>query len=184
MAASVMPFFIVVCEFFNGILQPVELMPVIWRYTLYYIGPFTYWVSGTISMILLPVSVQCADSEFIRFHIPPNTTCGAYAEDWLSSTTGYLADPDATDTCNYCQYTGGQDVSFLNIGPDLIKFNNFYSISQTSMYLPPMPGHISVFLRSLPSRTTFRSIFGFTSNQSRTGCRGRILAEKRAATSR
>ncbi|CAI6094480.1 unnamed protein product [Clonostachys chloroleuca] len=141
MAASVMPFFIVVCEFFNGILQPVELMPVIWRYTLYYIGPFTYWVSGTISMILLPVSVKCADSEFIHFHVPPNTTCGAYAESWLSSTTGYLADPDATDTCNYCQYTGGQDyLSNINVSasdawPYLGIFALFTVTNYLSVYL-------------------------------------------------
>ncbi|KAM6508779.1 ATP-binding cassette transporter snq2 [Fusarium solani] len=88
MAANIMPFFVVMCEFFNGVLQPKELMPAVWRYTMYYIGPFTYWISGIVAMILGRVSVRCLDSELIRFEAPPNTTCGEYANDWLSGSKG------------------------------------------------------------------------------------------------
>ena len=112
MAASIMPFFIVVGEFFNGIIQPQSLMPAVWAYTAYYVSPFTYWISGLVSMILTPVAVTCTDSELITFDAPANSTCGEYAFDWLSTTTGYLANPDASSSCGYCQYTGGADVSF------------------------------------------------------------------------
>lgn len=111
MAANIMPFFVVMCEFFNGVLQPKELMPAVWRYTMYYIGPFTYWISGVITMILAGVHVRCSDSELIRFSVPSDTTCGEYANDWLSGTKGYLENPDAFDDCGYCQYAAGQDVS-------------------------------------------------------------------------
>ncbi|KAH7115454.1 ABC-2 type transporter-domain-containing protein [Dactylonectria estremocensis] len=109
MAANIMPFFVVMCEFFNGVLQPKELMPAVWRYTMYYIGPFTYWISGVITMILAGVHVRCSDSELIRFNVPSDTTCGEYANDWLSGTKGYLENPDAFDDCGYCQYAAGQD---------------------------------------------------------------------------
>ncbi|KAI8654717.1 Cytochrome P450 monooxygenase [Fusarium keratoplasticum] len=104
-----MPFFVVMCEFFNGVLQPKELMPAVWRYTMYYIGPFTYWISGIVAMILGRVSVRCLDSELIRFEAPPNTTCGEYANDWLSGSKGYLENPSAFGDCGYCQYAAGED---------------------------------------------------------------------------
>ncbi|KAF5004030.1 hypothetical protein FDECE_9443 [Fusarium decemcellulare] len=110
MAANIMPFFIVMCEFFNGILQPQSLMPNVWAYTMYYVSPFTYWISGIVAMVLSPTAVECLDSELISFRSPSNTTCGEYAQDWLSSTTGYLFDPDAIGTCGYCQYATGKDV--------------------------------------------------------------------------
>ena len=50
MAASLMPFFIVMCEFFNGVLQPQRLMPAVWAYTMYYVAPFTYWIQGMVAM--------------------------------------------------------------------------------------------------------------------------------------
>ena len=122
MAANIMPFFVVMCEFFNGVLQPKELMPAVWRYTMYYIGPFTYWISGIATMVLTGVSVTCTDSELIRFDPPSNTTCGAYAEDWLSGSKGYLANPEATSSCGYCQYSVGEDyLSTINL-PDNVAW--------------------------------------------------------------
>lgn len=111
MAANFMPFFIVMCEFFNGVLQPQSLMPAVWAYTMYYIGPFTYWITGIVDTILGPVTVQCLDSELVRFEPPPGMTCGEYAAEWLSTATGYLSNPLATASCGYCEYATGTDVS-------------------------------------------------------------------------
>ncbi|KAM5353211.1 hypothetical protein ACJZ2D_016892 [Fusarium nematophilum] len=117
MAANIMPFFVVICEFFNGVVQPKDLMPAVWRYTIYYIGPFTYWISGIVTMILAEVSVRCLDSEFIRFKSPPNTTCGEYAGEWLSGNKGYLENTSAFDECGYCRYSAGEDyVASLGLG--------------------------------------------------------------------
>ncbi|KAH6995346.1 ABC-2 type transporter-domain-containing protein [Ilyonectria destructans] len=116
MAASIMPFFVVMCEFFNGVLQPQSLMPAVWRYTMYYIGPFTYWISGIVVEMLSGLHVRCKDTELIQFHTPTNSTCGEYAQEWLSNSSGYLADPDATDVCGYCPYSAGEDyLSTINL---------------------------------------------------------------------
>jgi ATP-binding cassette subfamily G (WHITE) protein 2 (SNQ2) len=111
MAATIMPIIILVFEFFNGVLQPQALMPAVWAYTFYYIAPFTYWISGIVAMILPRLEVACTDAEFIRFQAPPGSTCAAYAGDWLANTTGYLANPNATGDCGFCQYSSGEDVS-------------------------------------------------------------------------
>ena len=111
MAASIMPLIMIVCEFFNGVLQPRDLMPVVWRYSMYYIAPFTYWVSGIAAIILPTLKVTCAESELIRFQAPDGSTCEDYAADWLKGTKGYLSNPEATSDCGYCQYKEGADVS-------------------------------------------------------------------------
>lgn len=115
MAASIMPFFVIMCEFFNGVLQPQALMPAVWAYTMYYIGPFTYWIRGILAVILPGLTVRCLESELIRFSVPDGMTCGEYAGDWISraGVAGYLADPGETGECGYCQYAAGDEVSAL-----------------------------------------------------------------------
>lgn len=116
MAASVMPFFIVMCEFFTGVLQPQALMPAVWAYTMYYIGPFTYWIRGVLAVILPGLAVRCLDSELIRFSVPGGMTCGEYAQDWIAGpgVSGYLADQAASGECGYCQFAAGDEVSLFS----------------------------------------------------------------------
>lgn len=113
MAATLMPFFISMCELFNGILQPHQQMPVFWKYTMYYITPFTYWIGGILSSVLQGMPVSCAENELAIFQSPPNMTCAEYAGPWLSAKgQGYLSNPNDYDLCGYCEYSYGDDVSF------------------------------------------------------------------------
>ncbi|SPO07766.1 probable ATP-binding multidrug cassette transport protein [Cephalotrichum gorgonifer] len=109
MAANIMPVLVLLCEFFNGVVQPRSLMPDIWAYTIYYIGPFTYWISGVVAMILPGLEVRCTESELIRFEAPRGLTCADYAGAWLQGAKGYLSNPNATGDCGYCQYSAGED---------------------------------------------------------------------------
>lgn len=111
-SANLMPFFICICELFNGILQPRTQMPVFWEYTMYYITPFTYWVGGILSSILQGTPVQCEENELAVFQSPPNMTCIEYAGPWLSEKgRGYMSNPDDQVLCGYCAYSYGDDVS-------------------------------------------------------------------------
>lgn len=132
MAASLMPFFVMICEFFNGIVQPRALMPAVWAYTMYYISPFTYWVSGIAAIILPTIEVTCSESEFTRFEPPSNSTCGEYANDWLRGTKGYLENPDATSDCGYCQYADGDAVSI----PPIYTNKVYHSLLTTCSTVP------------------------------------------------
>ncbi|KAG5304379.1 ABC transporter [Histoplasma capsulatum G186AR] len=109
MAANLMPFFLIMCELFNGVLHPKEEMSVFWAYTMYYLAPFTYWIGGILSMIMKGAKVTCTASELITFHAPPNQTCVQYAGSWISSATGYLANPDDMGNCQYCSYKYGDE---------------------------------------------------------------------------
>ncbi|GAB1207727.1 hypothetical protein APSETT445_006457 [Aspergillus pseudonomiae] len=109
-AATLMPFFIIMCELFNGILQPHDNMPVFWKYTMYYATPFTYWIGGILTAVLRGMPVICDSSELTIFESPPNMTCGEYAGPWLAEHgVGYLSNPDDTSKCGYCKYSYGDD---------------------------------------------------------------------------
>lgn len=117
-AANLMPFFIILCELFNGILQPPHQMPVFWEYTMYYITPFTYWIGGTMAMVLDGRPVVCDADELVYFELPSNTTCGTFAEPFLQSASGYISNPDESqvgEMCGYCQYASGEDVSLAQL---------------------------------------------------------------------
>ncbi|PGH03704.1 hypothetical protein AJ79_07286 [Helicocarpus griseus UAMH5409] len=109
MAANLMPFFLIMCELFNGVLQPQAEMNVFWAYTMYYIAPFTYWIGGILAMVMKGAQVTCDANELITFHAPPNETCAQYAGSWLASSQGYLANPDDMGSCQYCSYSYGDD---------------------------------------------------------------------------
>lgn len=110
-AATIMPFIVIMCELFNGILRPQSQMPVLWKYTMYYITPFTYWIGGILSTVVSGQTIVCSEPDLNFFVPPPGQTCGEYAGSWLSATTGYLVDPNATSQCGYCKYSVADDVS-------------------------------------------------------------------------
>lgn len=112
-AANLMPFMVIMCELFNGVLRPQMEMPVVWRYTMYYAAPFTYWIGGILSTVLAGQPIICAENDLSFFIPPEGQTCAMYAEAWLSSTTGYLVDPGSTARCTYCKYSTADDVSLL-----------------------------------------------------------------------
>ncbi|KAE8415395.1 hypothetical protein BDV36DRAFT_285413 [Aspergillus pseudocaelatus] len=127
-AATLMPFFIIMCELFNGILQPHENMPVFWKYTMYYATPFTYWIGGVLTAVLRGMPVLCDSSELTIFETPPNMTCGEYAGPWLAEHgVGYLSNPDDTSKCGYCKYSHGDDY-LSNIGLDSSKIWPYFGI--------------------------------------------------------
>lgn len=111
MAANMMPFFVIMCELFNGVLRSQDEMPVFWAYTMYYVAPFTYWIGGILSAILAGQPVTCTASELVSFDSPPGITCADYARSFLESGAGYLANPEAMGVCRYCPYSVGDDVS-------------------------------------------------------------------------
>ncbi|GMF71622.1 unnamed protein product [Aspergillus oryzae] len=116
-AATLMPFFIIMCELFNGILQPHENMPVFWKYTMYYATPFTYWIGGVLTAVLRGMPVICDSSELTMFESPPNMTCAEYAGPWLAEHgVGYLSNPDDTSKCGYCNSGSGINLELPQVG--------------------------------------------------------------------
>jgi ATP-binding cassette, subfamily G (WHITE), member 2, SNQ2 len=116
--SNVLPFFFVMVSVFNGVVRPYSALPVFWRYWMYWVNPSTWWIGGVLAAVLGDQSVQCAQGESTIFNPPPGRTCGQYAGDFVSQSMGYLANPDASADCSYCQYANGAEyLSTLNISP-------------------------------------------------------------------
>lgn len=88
--------------FFCGVLAPADAMPGFWIF-LYRVSPLTYWISAVLSTGLANVEVTCASNEWTTITTPEGRTCGDYMADYISQAGGYVRDPDATGTCNYCK---------------------------------------------------------------------------------
>ena len=89
------------CLIFCGVLAQPSTFPRFWIF-MYRLSPFTYMVSGMLSIGLANSVVECAQNELIHFNPRPNQTCGEYIADWKASFGGKMHNPQATENCNFC----------------------------------------------------------------------------------
>jgi ATP-binding cassette subfamily G (WHITE) protein 2 (PDR) len=69
---------------------------------MYYVSPFTYYISGLLSTNLGNSNVVCAGKELVQFSPPANQTCIEYMGPYMSAAGGYLTEPDNGVQCNFC----------------------------------------------------------------------------------
>ena len=104
---------------FNGVVRPYSVLPVFWKYWMYYVNPSTYWIGGMLAATLDGAQVKCSPDETAMFDTPSGQTCQDYAGAFAREAGGYLLNPDATSACQYCPYTtGNQYLATLNISAD------------------------------------------------------------------
>jgi ATP-binding cassette, subfamily G (WHITE), member 2, SNQ2 len=114
--SNVLPFFFVMFSLFNGVVRPYNMLPVFWRYWMYYVNPSTWWIGGVLAATLHNIPVECTSSETAHFNAPPGQTCGSYAGAFAEAAGGRLLNPGATQDCQYCQFrSGDQYLASLNI---------------------------------------------------------------------
>lgn len=110
MAAVINPFFSSILILFAGIMQPPSAMPHFWSSWMYWLDPYHYLIEGFMVNELHSMKIECVDSDFLKFRTPAGQTCAQYTEEFFASGgRGYVANPDSTDLCNYCQYSYGDD---------------------------------------------------------------------------
>ncbi|KAL6915284.1 hypothetical protein FSST1_006779 [Fusarium sambucinum] len=86
---------------FCGVLASPTQMPGFWIF-MYRVNPFTYFVEGFVGTALANAPATCADNEYVLFHLPNGTTCGAYMKPYIDMAGGFVQDSSSTDRCNYC----------------------------------------------------------------------------------
>jgi ATP-binding cassette subfamily G (WHITE) protein 2 (PDR) len=89
------------CLIFCGVLAQPSDFPRFWIF-MYRLSPFTYMVSGMLSVGLANSFVKCAQNEYVHFNPPQGQTCGEYISTYKSSFGGYMEFPNATTDCNFC----------------------------------------------------------------------------------
>ncbi|QLG71869.1 hypothetical protein HG535_0C02190 [Zygotorulaspora mrakii] len=93
---------------FCGVVQPPSLMPGFWTF-MWKASPYTYFVQNLLSLVLHGKEVVCRGKELSYLNPPAGQTCGSYMESFLSTNTGYVNNPDATQDCAYCLYSVGDE---------------------------------------------------------------------------
>ncbi|EAW09321.1 putative ABC multidrug transporter [Aspergillus clavatus NRRL 1] len=86
---------------FNGVMQTPEALPGFWIF-MYRASPFTYWVGGVVATQMHGRAVQCNAAETAVFNPPSGQTCEQYLAKYMSVAPGYLNNPNATSSCEYC----------------------------------------------------------------------------------
>jgi len=90
-------------------------------FTRYRVSPYTYLIEGVLGQgkkllqryqtaqsysLLLPAlgrqSIVCSDLEFVTLNPPSGQSCGTYLDNYISSSGGYLTNPNATSSCQFC----------------------------------------------------------------------------------
>ena len=87
---------------FCGIFAGPDVLPRFWIF-MYRASPFTYLLQGILATGLWGNEVRCQPREFVQFDPPLGQTCGQYMEPYIKEAGGYVADPNNTLQCEYCQ---------------------------------------------------------------------------------
>ncbi|KAL5115853.1 Multidrug resistance protein [Pleosporales sp. CAS-2024a] len=89
------------CLLFCGVLAQPSSFPRFWIF-MYRLSPFTYLVSGMLSVGLANSSVTCADRELIRFDPRSGQTCQEYMQTYINNFGGYVVKENDRTSCQYC----------------------------------------------------------------------------------
>lgn len=145
-----------ICLIFCGILVQPSALPAIWRYTLYYISPFTYLVSGILAAGLANTEVVCNPRELVHVQPPNGMTCGEFLGPFSSFAGVNVINKQSIDMCDIC--SAASTNSFLSgLGVDYsqrwrnwvifsayIIFNMFAAIGMYYLVRVPKDKDLSV----------------------------------------
>ncbi|GAA5952195.1 hypothetical protein JCM10213_004061 [Rhodosporidiobolus nylandii] len=108
-AAMTNPLLLVIFSLFCGVTVPKPNMPYFWRSWLYYLDPFTWLISGLTSNELHNLPITCRDREYRTIMPPAGQTCSDWLQPYISAAGGYVANPNDTADCRFCQYSVGDE---------------------------------------------------------------------------
>lgn len=85
---------------FNGVLQPFSNLG--WWRWMHRLSPYTYLIEGLMGQAIGHQQVQCSAVELVTITPPSGLTCGQYMNRFISVAGGYLTNPDASSSCEFC----------------------------------------------------------------------------------
>lgn len=94
---------------FSGSLVPHQSMNTFYKPWIFWVDPLRYFLGGTVSSVLHNVKAKCSQEDLSVFDPPSAQTCASYMADFLSEHPGYLVNPNATENCEYCRFSYGDD---------------------------------------------------------------------------
>ncbi|KIY52486.1 ABC transporter [Fistulina hepatica ATCC 64428] len=85
---------------FDGVVQPFSQLG--WWKWMYWVSPFRYLLEGLLGQVLGDQTMACADIELVTVQPPSGLTCSQYLDPYMSVAGGYLTNPNATSSCEFC----------------------------------------------------------------------------------
>lgn len=85
----------------NSVLASPSTFPGFWIF-MYRVSPFTYIVSGMMSVGLANTQVVCDSVEYLNFAPQNGTTCAEFLDPYIAQAGGSYIDGMARDTCEFC----------------------------------------------------------------------------------
>jgi ATP-binding cassette subfamily G (WHITE) protein 2 (PDR) len=123
------------CLLFCGVLAQPSDFPRFWIF-MYRLSPFTYLVSGMLSVGLANSDVHCADRELIVFEPRSGETCQQYTAPYMQNFGGYLVNETATSNCQFCSIKD-TNVFLASISSDYSQaWRNFGKLHLSFHYIP------------------------------------------------
>ncbi|KAF9242291.1 ABC-2 type transporter-domain-containing protein [Melanogaster broomeanus] len=87
---------------FCGVMQPFAQLG--WWRWMYRVSPYTYLIEGLLGEGIGHQYVSCASIELVTLQPPSGQTCGTYMGPYMSYAGGYLTNPAATTSCEFCPF--------------------------------------------------------------------------------
>lgn len=119
-AAYINPFLLIITTLFCGVTVPYPQIPRFYRVWLYELNPLTRLVGGLVVNEFYELPIVCTDREYNLIVPPTGQTCEAYLAPFIAEVGGYVNNPTATDSCQYCQYRTGSEF----YGPLNLEYGN------------------------------------------------------------
>lgn len=93
---------------FCGVLQPVSQMPGFWTF-MWKVSPYTYFIQSYMGISFHDRPVRCSFEEFNILEPPQGLSCGEFLDPFVEAATGYVNNPNATSSCEYCVFRVGDE---------------------------------------------------------------------------
>ncbi|TLS21522.1 uncharacterized protein PpBr36_10217 [Pyricularia pennisetigena] len=135
--------FFSLCLIFCGVLANPDTMPRFWIF-MYRVSPFTYIVSGLLSVAVANSEVRCANNEFLHFD-PVNGTCAEFMKNYINGITipngpkipgagGYLR-PDTESSRSDCAFCPIKDTNIFLQGAHASYDNRWRNFALIFAYI-------------------------------------------------
>ncbi|CCK68828.1 ATP-binding cassette multidrug transporter PDR5 KNAG_0B03870 [Huiozyma naganishii CBS 8797] len=110
---------------FCGVMATPDAMPRFWIF-MYRVSPLTYLIDALLSVGVANVPIKCDKEELLQFTPANGMTCGEYVAPYLElAKTGYLISEDATDKCEFCQFSSTNDFLKTVSSSYSLRWRNF-----------------------------------------------------------
>ncbi|KAF2270328.1 ABC transporter-like protein [Lojkania enalia] len=96
---------------FCGVLATPDTLPSFWIF-VYLASPFSYLMSGMLSVGLANSQISCSSEEFLRFGPPSLSNCSNYLAPYVEAVGGYLT-LDSMNSTTKCVFCGGSETNIF-----------------------------------------------------------------------